>query len=169
MYPFSAAESLERQRNLLLLPTADPTVSLIIGGDFNGRAENLDNRTKTALPTGLAASRRSKDIVSINNGILLLDAEYSSVLLNGRAEESSGDYTYYGKGLTVIDYVFVSWSIIEEVHELFVLNIPLSDHSPAGLIIGREPEAISCQKNPRKRAFGVHNPQAVPKAWDSQS
>ena len=113
-----------------MIHTADPTVSLIVGGDFNARTANLDNDTDTPLPTGLAARRRSKDIVSNNYGILLLDiaAEYSLILLNGRAGESSGDYTYHGNGLTVIDYVFASWSIIEEVHELCVLNIPLSDH-----------------------------------------
>ena len=59
-------------------------------------------------------------------------------MLNGRAGKTGGDFTQHENGLTVIDYVFVSWSIVEEVNELCVLNICRSDHSPVGLNIGMQ-------------------------------
>ena len=157
--PTSSDTCYDKLNSHLLLNSSDPSVSVILGGDFNSRTGSYCNYDDTPLPAGLLTSRASKDEVLNPAGLRLLDiaTEYSLVIMNGRKGETSGNFTRLGKSSsTVIDYVLVSWNLWEEISDFSVIPIGSSDHFPVGIITDNELAPLQCSDPNAPIIFSVN-------------
>lgn len=128
-----------------------PDSRFILIGDFNCRVGDSQVIPKDLLPSSLAHSRLSKDVVINANGKMLLSflEDFNLLLLNGRTKgDSLGEFTYISsQGSSVIDLCVVSADLLDYVLDFQVASIPFSDHMPIVLKCGAV-SAVSADVTP---------------------
>ena len=146
--PNNRYEAFERLNSTFLAHSLDSRKNVIVGGDFNARIGcHSDIPSHLVLSPQISSHRNSVDPTINQAGLKFLDftAENSLLILNGRAGKNSGNSTFCGNGISVLDYILVNWDNLDSVNYLDVLPLGFSDHFPVALHVksGTEVESQS--------------------------
>lgn len=111
--------------------------STIVGGDFNARTgmevAGIEEMAGKEEERKEGCRRRSKDkrIDKERRKLISFIEEKGWEIYNGNMkEDEEGEYTFIGKGNTVIDYVIGSWESRDKIEELTIGRKVDSDHLP---------------------------------------
>ena len=125
--------------------------SIMILGDLNARTgtlqdyiiddnvEHINDMDQWYNSSSFNIPRNSKDKTVNKAGIALIDlcCEFDVHILNGRySNDMKESFTYIStNGCSVIDYIILSTSMMESVHEFSIENYDVSHHMPLRIIL----------------------------------
>ncbi|UYV73184.1 hypothetical protein LAZ67_10002119 [Cordylochernes scorpioides] len=126
---------------------------VVIAGDIYIRTVNRGSlHNPLQLETTLNKHRHSKDkIISPLSERLIAFNDSNSIIANGRTKgDTEGSFTFVSdRGSSVSDYFMFTQSLIENISDMWIEELPYSDHLPIILVLNTDhKQKQSTQKSP---------------------